>query len=141
MTRNRRRKAVIRIRQAALGVSYMVARRLITESTGGPSTGQATAKLEVLPPLSDWTRPNSCQLWADTAMQHGPQIALTISRGDQWWKLDDLAREVAGALQEQHAEQRGLWIHVGRYVVTKREHLDGIAAVLDAAGALARCRV
>lgn len=141
MTRNRRRKAAIRTQQAAHGVPYMVARRLNGESTARPSVGHATAKVEVLPPLSDWTRAKSCQLWADTANHHGPLVALTISRGDQWWKLDDLAREVAGALQDQPDEQRGVWIHVGRYVVTKQEHLDGIAAVLDAAGALSRLTV
>jgi hypothetical protein len=80
MTRNRRRKIAIRIRQAALDVSYMVARRLITGSTGDPAAGQATAKVEVLPPLSAWTRPNFCQWWVDTANQHGPLTALTISR-------------------------------------------------------------
>lgn len=141
MTRNRRRKASIRIQQAALGVSYMVARRLVTAPTGSPSAGQVLAKVEVLLPLSDWMRPNSCQWWADTTNQHGPLIALNISRGEQWWTLDDLAREVAGALQEQPDEQHGLWIHVGRYVVTKREHLDGIAAVLDDVGALSRLTV
>lgn len=120
----------------------MVARRQITESTpDGPSAGLAAANVEVLPPLLEWTRPRSCQWWAETAERHGPLIALTISRGDQWWKLDDLAREVAGALQEQPAEQRGLWIHIGRYAVTKREHLDGIAAALEGAGALSRLTV
>ncbi|MBF6340861.1 hypothetical protein IU450_33965 [Nocardia abscessus] len=57
--------------------------------------------------------------------------------------MDDLAREVAGALQDRPTEQRGLWIWIdgGRYVVTKREHLAGIAAALDAAGALSRLTV
>jgi len=144
MTSNRRRKAAIRARQAATGVPYMVARRQATGSipVAATSAGEVAARVDVLPPLPGWTRPHSCQWWAETAKQHGPLIALVISQGDRWWELDDLAREVAGALQERPTEERGLWIGISRgYTVTKREHLDGIAAALDAAGALSRLTV
>ncbi|MGH3947502.1 MAG: hypothetical protein ACRDSE_00020 [Pseudonocardiaceae bacterium] len=142
MTSNRRHKAEIRARQAATGVPYMVARRQLTGSIPtSVSAGKVAARVDVLPPLSDWIRPRSCQWWAETAEKYGPLIALTISRGDGWWELDDRARKVAGALQDRPMEERGLWIIVGRYTVTKREHLDGIAAALDAAGALSRLTV
>ena len=42
---------------------------------------------------------------------------------------------------ERPARERGLWIGHGRYYVTKREHLAGIAAALEAAGALRRLTV
>jgi hypothetical protein len=142
MTSNRRRKAETRAHQAATGVPYMVARRQITEPTpvATPPVA-ATARVNILPPLAVWTRPHSCQWWAKTSEQHGPLIALTISRGDRWWELDDLARDVAGALQDRPTEERGLWIGFGRYAVTRREHLDGIVAALAAADALSRLKV
>jgi hypothetical protein len=142
MTSDRRRKAETRAHQAATGVPYMVARRQLTEQTpvSTPPVA-ATARVDILPPLQGWTRPRSCQWWAKTSEQHGPLIALRISRGDRWWELDDLAREVAGALQDRPTEERGLWIGFGGYTVTKREHLDGIVAALDAAGALSRLTV
>lgn len=144
MTSNRRGKAAIRARQTATGVPYMVARRQVAGSIPvATSVGEVAARVDILPPLSDWNRPRSCQFWAETAARNGPLIALTISQGNRWWELDDLARGVAGALQSRPTEERGLWmmgLH-SRYIVTKREHLDGIAAALDAAGELSRLTV
>lgn len=142
MTSNRRRKTETRAHQAAAGVPYLVARRQLTEQTplAAPPTA-ATARVDILPPLQSWTRPYSCQWWATTSEQHGPLIALTISRGDRWWELDDMAREVAGALQDRPTAERGLWIGFGRYTVTKREYLNGIVTALDSAGALSRLTV
>lgn len=144
MTQNRRHKSKIRALQAETGSPYMVARRQLGEHTPPPgpaSTGPATDDVELLPPLAAWTRPIDCPWWAKTAAVHGPLMAVAISAGNRWWELDDLAREVAGALQDRPAQERGLWIHRGRYSVTKLEHLPGIVAALDAAGALPRLTV
>lgn len=143
MTRNRRRKTAIRAHQAETGSRYMVARRQLAEPTSPASApvAEPPAGVEILPPLAAWNRPHDCRWWAETTAAHGPLMALTISRGDRWWELDDLAREVAGALQDRPTQERGLWINHGRYYVTKREHLPGIAAALDAAGALSRLTV
>jgi hypothetical protein len=144
MTRNRRHKAAIRERQAATGARYTVARREVASSRPGsaPAAHDPAPQVVIRPPLSAWSRPAQCRFWAQLQEQHGPLIALTISRGNGWWELDDLAREVAGALQDvRPAQARGLWIGAGRYTVTKREHLAGIVAALDTAGALPRLTV
>ena len=144
MTRNRRRKAAIRERQAATNTRYMAARREIANSKAlsAPAADDPASQAVIQPPLAAWNRPTQCPFWARLREQHGPLIALTISRGSGWWELDDLAREVAGALQDDRpAQARGLWLGAGRYTVTKREHLAGIVAALDAAGALSRLTV
>ncbi|BCY11009.1 hypothetical protein [Actinoplanes sp. L3-i22] len=143
MTRNRRRKTAIRARQAETGTPYLVARRQLAEpaSAAPASAIKPPAGVEILPPLASWTRPHDCRWWAETTAAHGPLMAVTISGADRWWELDDLAREVAGAIQDRPAQERGLWTNHGRYYVTKREHLAGIAAALDAAGALPRLTV
>jgi len=142
MTSNRRRKAEIRAHKAATGLPYSVARRQIAEPNPVATPPVAgTARVDILPPLRSWTRPRSCQWWTRTSEQYGPLIALKISRGDQWWELDDLARKVAGALQDRPTEDRGLWIGFAGYTVTKREHLEGIVAALNAADALSRLTV
>lgn len=143
MTRNRRRKTAIRARQAETGTPYLVARRQLAEpAPAAPSpAAEPPIGVEVLPPLAAWTRPRDCRWWAETIAAHGPLMAVTISGTDCWWELDDLAREAAGALQDRPAQERGLWVNRGRYYVTKREHLSGIAAALDAAGALPRLTV
>ena len=136
MTKNRRDKIEIRALQAATGLPYMQARRQST------ATLPPSAKVEILPPFPGWTKPHSCSLWEKTAAKHGPLMAINISMGPNWWELDDLARAVASALQDDRpTEERGLWLHSGRFVVTKREHLDGIVAALDKAGALSRLTV
>jgi len=95
MTSNRRRKVEIRTHQAATGVPYSVARRQIIEPTPGATPPLAvTGRVNVLPPLATWTRANACQWWASMSERHGPLIALTISKGDRWWELDDLATEL-----------------------------------------------
>lgn len=145
MTRDRRRKAAIRERQAATSTRYMAARREVASSKvpSVPAADDPASQLVIRPPLAAWNRPNHCQLWAQLQEQHGPLIALAISRGSGWWELDDLAREVAGALQDDRpAQARGLWLSgADQYTVTKREHLAGIVAALDAAGALSRLTV
>lgn len=143
MTRNRRRKAAIRAHQAETGSRYLVARRQLAAPAPPASTpvGKAPAGVEVLPPLAGWNRQGDCHWWAETTAAHGPLMALTISRGPRRSELDDLAREVAGALQDRPPQERGLWMSVGRYFVTKREHLTGIVAALDAAGARSRLTV
>ncbi|WP_203756472.1 hypothetical protein [Actinoplanes cyaneus] len=120
-----------------------MARRQLTASPSTVPTAGAEppAEVQILPPLAAWTRPIECRLWAEMTATHGPLIAVTISSGDRWWELDDLAREVAGALQDRPAQERGLWMGRGRYYVTKREHLAGIAAALDAVDALPRLTV
>ncbi|MFI5736072.1 hypothetical protein ACIA49_38520 [Kribbella sp. NPDC051587] len=130
MTQNKRRKAAIRARQAETGSPYLVARRQLSE--------RPAVEVEVLPPLTAWTKPHDCSWWAKTAAEHGPLMAVKISSGARWWELDDVAREVAGALQDRPTEERGLWIAYDRYAVTKREHLPGIAAALAAVDALPR---
>lgn len=108
----------------------------------GRSARRAAApQMEILPPLQAWTHANDCRLWEQTAAQHGPLIAINISSGDGWWDLDDLARDVAGALQDRSPDERGLWVGLGKYTVTRREHLDGIVAALDGVGSLSRLTV
>jgi hypothetical protein len=144
MTRNRRRKTAIREQQRSTGCSYLVARRQNTRPTvSPPAAAAATSPVErvnIRPPLSAWTRPLYCRWWANIEEQHGPLMALSISQGEGWGELDDLARAVAGALQNRPADERGLWIHMSgsRYIVTRRDHLVDIAAKLDQAGALSR---
>lgn len=144
MTRNRRHKAAIRERQAATGTRYTVARREVASSRprSAPAAHDPAPQVVIRAPLSAWNRPAQCRFWAQLQEQHGPLIALTISRGNGWWELDDLAREVADALQDDRpAQARGLWISAGQYTVTKREHLAGIVAALNTAGALPRLTV
>jgi hypothetical protein len=144
MTRNRRSKAAIRERQAATNTRYMVARREVanSEALPVPTADDPVSHVFIGSPLAAWNRPIQCQFWARLQEEHGPLIALTISRGNRWWELDDLAREVAGALQDDRpAQERGLWLGAGQYTVTKREHLAGIVAALDAAGELPRLTV
>jgi hypothetical protein len=144
MTRNRRRKAAIRERQAATNTRYTVARREVANSKAPsvPAAHDPAPQVVIRPPLTAWNRPTQCRLWAQLQEQHGSLIALTISQGNRWWELDDLAREVAGALQDDRpAQARGLWLGAGRYTVTKRKHLAGIVAALDTAGALSRLTV
>ncbi|WP_162907959.1 hypothetical protein, partial [Allorhizocola rhizosphaerae] len=142
MTRDRRRKAEIRAHQATSGTSYSVASRQITAPIPPIPPSAPPVEVEILPPLPGWSRPLSCRWWASMIEEHGPLIAVAVSRGDRWWALDDLAREAAGALQDQPTEERGLWVHVdGRFAVTRREHLEGIAAALAAAGASSRLMV
>lgn len=143
MTRNRRRKTVIRAHQAETGSRYLVARRQLAEPTPAApgAAAEPPAGVEILPPLAAWNKPYDCRWWAETTAAHGPLMALTISGTDRWWELDDLAREVAGALQDRPTQERGLWMNRGRYYVAKREHLTGIAAALDAVGALSRLTV
>ncbi|TQJ23782.1 hypothetical protein FBZ33_4098 [Micromonospora sp. A202] len=139
MTRNRRRKVEIRLQRAATGGSYTAARWQVPQPS--EPLPPATDKVAVLPPMASWNRPITCRLWAKLVAEHGPLIAVNISQGDRWWALDDLARSVAGALQEGPPEQRGLWLAFGTFYVTKAEHLDGIVAKLDGAGALRRLTV
>jgi hypothetical protein len=144
MTKNRRLKSEIRAQQASTGASYLVARRQITDPATTPSaaTAEAVGRVTVHPPLTAWTVPKRCRWLANLQEQHGPLIALSISPGDGWWTLDDLAREVAGALHDRPSAERGLWLGMHRrYTITKQEHLKGVAAKLDAAGALPRLTV
>ncbi|WP_280454816.1 hypothetical protein [Nocardia brasiliensis] len=144
MTRHRRRKVAIRTHQAAAAVPYTLARRQLGEPASAKASVDAVPPgVEVLPPLGNWTRPVQCRWWADTAVEHGPLMAVMISAGAGWWDLDDLVRDVVGAGQSRPADQRDLWINLtgSSYVVTKREHLPGIAEVLAAAGALSRLTV
>lgn len=145
MTRNRRRKAVIRAHQAETGTPYMVACRQLGEPAP-PATAvidEIPAGVEILPPLKSWTRPRDCRWWAQMAAQHGPLMALTISQGPGWWTLDDVVRDAVGASQDLRADERELWIALdfGPYVVTKRKHLTSVAVALEAAGALPRLTV
>jgi hypothetical protein len=134
---------------ASTGENYTTAKRAIKQArshAGERGSRSASAAdgpaFQVQPPLAAWNRPTQCSFWAQLQEQHGPLIALNISRGSRWWELDDLAREVAGALQDDRpAQERGLWLGAGRYTVTKQEHLDGIVAALDAEGALPRLTV
>ncbi|GAA1378442.1 hypothetical protein [Catellatospora chokoriensis] len=103
--------------------------------------GAPAPQMEILPPLREWAHANDCRLWEQTAAQHGPLIAITISSGDDWWELDDLARDVAGALQDRPPAERGLWVRHGRFTVIPREHLDGIVAALAGVGSLSRLTV
>jgi hypothetical protein len=147
MTKDRRRKAAIREQQRSTGCSYLEVRRQDTRLTASPPAADTAInpveRVNILPPLSNWTRPLYCRWWADLQEQHGPLIALHINQGEGWWELDDLAREVAGALQDQPADERGLWVHMWdlRYTVTKGGHLADIAAKLEEAGALSRLTV
>jgi hypothetical protein len=143
MTKNRRLKTEIRAQQISTGAPYLEARRQITDPAATPPAAIAGAaeRVTVQPPLTAWAVPKRCRWLADLQEQHGPLIALRISPGDGWWDLDDLAREVAGALQDRPSAERGFWLGYGRYTITKREHLSGIAAKLDAAGALPRLTV
>ncbi|HEY0637619.1 MAG TPA: hypothetical protein VGD67_08225 [Pseudonocardiaceae bacterium] len=145
MTKNRRLKNQIRALQKSTGTSYMVARRELAGGVSGsaPTGDDGRPPMALRPPLAVWERPSMCRFWEDLQEGHGPLIALKISlTGGGWWGLDDLAREVAGALQDDRpANQRGLWLGVGRYNVTKQEHLAGIVAALDGAGAVHRLTV
>jgi hypothetical protein len=139
MTKDRLRKAEIRAQKAITGLSYLATMRQLSD----PAASTPATQVEVLPPLAAWARPTYCTYWGILTDEHGPLMALTIKRGTGWWDLDDMAREVAGASQDRPAAQRGLWLATpdGRYTVTKREHLAGIIAKLDAAGALSRLTV
>ncbi|PWR07358.1 hypothetical protein DKT69_34905 [Micromonospora sicca] len=132
----------IRAQQASTGVPYLEAMRQALSPTTAPTPAPVSPQVELRPPLAAWRRPVYCRYWADLIARHGELIALTISDGDGWWGLDDLARGVAGALQERPAGERGAWIGIGGgYKATKREHLAGIAAALDGADALRRLTV
>jgi hypothetical protein len=133
MTTDRKRKAGIRSWKARTGARYMVARGAVDDSESPPASTmtERSPQVRVRPPLAVWNRPIECRYWAQLQVQHGPLIALNIRQGAGWWDLDDLAREVAG----------GLWLGAGRYTVTRREHLAGIVAKLDDAGALSRLTV
>jgi hypothetical protein len=81
-----------------------------------------------------------CHQLAKDQREHGELIAIRITRGPRWSELDDLARAQAGALQENR-QPGSVWLQHGRWIFTKREHLDGIAAALANAGALDRLEV
>ena len=83
MTRNRRQKAAIRERQAATNTRYMEARREVANSRAlsVPTAHEPASQVVVRSPLSAWNRPTQCRFWAQLQEQHGPLIALTISRG------------------------------------------------------------
>lgn len=146
MTKNRRLKIEIREQQAGTGAPYLVARRQITDPAATPPPANAgstaaAARVTVQPPLAAWATPKHCRFLAELQEEHGPLMALRISPGDGWWDLDDLAREVVGALQDRPSAERGFWLGYGKFTITKREHLSGIAAKLDGAGALPRLAV
>jgi hypothetical protein len=91
-------------------------------------------QIQVKPPLVDWTRPRSCRWWAATETRYGAVMAVQVAGANvrpDWNDLDDVARAVAGALQEnRHPES--LWISMtsGRWSVTKAEHLPAMVTAM-----------
>lgn len=100
-------------------------------------------QVTIRPPLTDWATAKFCGLWAQLITEHGPLIAIQITRGTRWWELDDVARTVANARQDTPADQRDLWLALSgsRYIAIPRRHLEALAAALDRVGGLVRLDV
>jgi hypothetical protein len=84
--------------------------RQITEPTTTSAAARTTVatsadRVDIRPPLAGWNRPINCRWWASLAEEDGPLIAFSIRQGGRWWELDDLAREVVGALEDRPGPQ------------------------------------
>ena len=96
----------------------------------------------IQPPYAGWTqRAVSCFHHKSQELKHGPLIAVQISKGPNWWTLDDLLREPLGQVQEKTRDRSVYFVGNGGWYSIQLANLPKVVEYLTQAGVVDRLRV